>query len=55
LITAGLVTATRLSGLLPLAWSFLTVEATFYPTPTRRMSFRHQPLSVPLHPRREEP
>jgi membrane-associated protease RseP (regulator of RpoE activity) len=51
LLAAGLVAATRLSGLMPLAWSFLRAEATFYPTPTRRISFRHQPLSVPLHPR----
>jgi len=54
LMVAGLVTATRLSGLFPLAWSFLRSEATFYPTPTRRVSFRHQPLSVPLHPRQDE-
>ncbi len=54
LLTAGLVTATRLSGLIPLAWSFLRVEAILYPTPTRRVSFRHQPLTVPLHPRQEE-
>jgi hypothetical protein len=54
LMAAGLVTATRLSGLIPLAWSFLRAEATFYPTPTRRVSFRHQPLTVPLHPRQEE-
>ena len=50
LMAAGLVAITRLSGLLPLAWSFLRAEATFYPTPTRRVSFRHQPLHVPLHP-----
>jgi hypothetical protein len=54
LMAAGLVTATRLSGLVPLAWSFLRSEATFYPTPTRRVSFRHQPLTVPLWPRQEE-
>jgi uncharacterized membrane protein YphA (DoxX/SURF4 family) len=50
LMTAGIVAITRLSGLFPLAWSFLMAEATFYPTPTRRVSFRHQPLQVPLHP-----
>jgi hypothetical protein len=49
-VAAALVAATRLSGLLPLAWSFLTEPAVFYPTPTRRTSFRHQPLSVPLFP-----
>ena len=50
LLAAGLVAATRLSGLIPLAWSFLHAEAAFYPTPTRRVSFRHQPLHVPLFP-----
>jgi len=50
LMAAGLVAVTRLSGLFPLAWSYLRAEATFYPTPTRRVSFRHQPLHVPLHP-----
>jgi uncharacterized membrane protein YphA (DoxX/SURF4 family) len=54
LMTAGLVAVTRLSGLFPLAWKFLRAEATFYPTPTRRVSFRHQPLTVPLHPRQED-
>lgn len=54
LLVAGLVTATRLSGLVPLAWSFLRSEATFYPTPTRRVSFRHQPLHVPLWPKQDE-
>jgi hypothetical protein len=50
LIAGGLVAATRLAGLLPVAWSFLRAEAAFYPTPTRRVSFRHQPLHVPLFP-----
>ena len=50
MVAAALVAVTRLSGLLPLAWSFLTKPAVFYPTPTRRTSFRHQPLSVPLFP-----
>ena len=54
LMSAALVAATRLSGLVPLAWSFLAAEATFYPTPTRRVSFRHQPLTVPLWPKQEE-
>ena len=52
MVAAALVAVTRLSGLLSLAWSFLTSLATFYPTPTRRMSFRHQPLTVPLFPSR---
>lgn len=54
LMAAALLTATRLSGLVPLAWSFLRSDATFYPTPTRRVSFRHQPLTVPLWPKQEE-
>jgi uncharacterized membrane protein YphA (DoxX/SURF4 family) len=51
LMAAGLVAVTRLSGLFPLAWSFLRVEAHFGVTPTRRVSFRHQPLDIPLHPK----
>ena len=50
LMTAGFVAVTRLSGLFPLAWSFLRAEASMYPTPTRRVSFKHQPLHVPLFP-----
>ncbi len=50
LISAALVGIIRLWGLLPLAWSFLRAPAVFHPTPTRRMSFRHQPLDVPLFP-----
>ena len=54
LMATGLVAVTRLSGLFPLAWSFLRAQATLYPTPTRRVSFRHQPLHVPLYSRVEE-
>jgi hypothetical protein len=50
LMVAGFVAVTRLSGLFPLAWSFLRAEASMYPTPTRRVSFKHQPLHVPLFP-----
>jgi uncharacterized membrane protein YphA (DoxX/SURF4 family) len=50
LMVAGFVVVTRLSGLFPLAWSFLRAEASMYPTPTRRVSFKHQPLHVPLFP-----
>ena len=50
LMAAGFVAITRLSGLFPLAWSFLRAEASMYPTPTRRVSFKHQPLHVPLFP-----
>jgi uncharacterized membrane protein YphA (DoxX/SURF4 family) len=53
LMAAGLVTVTRLSGLFPLAWSFLRAEASMHPTPTRRVSFRHQPLDVPLWPKEQ--
>jgi hypothetical protein len=50
LMVAAFVAITRLSGLFPLAWSFLRSEASMYPTPTRRVSFKHQPLHVPLFP-----
>lgn len=54
MMAGGVIAVTRLSGLLPLAWSFLRAQATLYPTPTRRVSFRHQPLHVPLFPEPEE-
>lgn len=54
LMAVALVATTRLSGLLPLAWSFLRAPAALYPTPTRRTSFRHQPLDVPLFPKSPE-
>jgi hypothetical protein len=54
LMAAALVTVTRLSGLFPLAWSFLRTKASMHPTPTRRVSFRHQPLDVPLWPREQQ-
>ena len=50
LMATALVTVTRLSGLFPLAWSFLRAKAGMHPSPTRRVSFRHLPLDVPLHP-----
>ncbi len=50
LMATALVTVTRLSGLFPLAWSFLRSKAGMHPSPTRRVSFRHLPLDVPLHP-----
>jgi len=53
LMTAAFVAITRLSGLFPLAWSFLREKASLYPTPTRRVSFRHQPLDVPLRPKEQ--
>jgi hypothetical protein len=54
LMAAALVTVTRLSGLFPLAWSFLRSKASMHPTPTRRVSFRHQPLDVPLWPKEQQ-
>jgi methylamine utilization protein MauE len=53
LMTAAFVAVTRLSGLFPLAWSFLREEASMHPTPTRRVSFQHQPLDVPLRPKEQ--
>lgn len=54
LMTAAFVAITRLSGLFPLAWSFLRLKASMHPTPTRRVSFRHQPLDVPLYPKEQQ-
>jgi hypothetical protein len=54
LMTAAFVIVTRLSGLFPLTWSFFRQQAAMYPTPTRRVSFRHQPLDIPLHPREQQ-
>jgi uncharacterized membrane protein YphA (DoxX/SURF4 family) len=54
LLTAAFVAITRLSGLFPLAWSFLRQKASMHPTPTRRVSFRHQPLDVPLYPKEQQ-
>jgi hypothetical protein len=53
LMTVAFVAVTRLSGLFPLAWSFLRQQAALHPTPTRRVSFRHQPLDMPLHPQEQ--
>jgi len=54
LMTAAFVAITRLSGLFPLAWSFLRLKASMHPTPTRRVSFRHQSLDVPLYPKEQQ-
>ena len=54
LMMVALVAVTRLSGLFPLTWSFLRSKAGLHPTPTRRVSFRHQPLDIPLHPREQQ-
>lgn len=53
LMAGALLTVTRLSGLFPLAWSFLRAKASMHPTPTRRVSFRHQPLDVSLFPKEQ--
>jgi uncharacterized membrane protein YphA (DoxX/SURF4 family) len=54
LMAAALAITTRLSSLFPLTWSFLKQKAALHPTPTNRVSFRHHPLDVPLHPERPE-
>ena len=53
LMTAAFIAITRLSGLFPLAWSFLRQKASMHPTPTRRVSFRHQPLDIPFYPKEQ--
>jgi uncharacterized membrane protein YphA (DoxX/SURF4 family) len=54
LMTAAFVAITRLSGLFPITWSFLRLKASMHPTPTRRVSFRHQPLDVPFYPKEQQ-
>jgi uncharacterized membrane protein YphA (DoxX/SURF4 family) len=54
LMTAAFIAVTRLSGLFPLAWSFLRQKASMHPTPTRRVSFRHQPLDIPFYPKEQQ-
>jgi len=54
LMTAAFVAVTRLSGFFPLAWSFLRQKASMHPTPTRRVSFLHQPLDVPFYPKEQQ-
>jgi len=54
LMTVAFVAITRLSGLFPLTWSFLRQKASMHPTPTRRVSFRHQPLDIPFHPKEQQ-
>ena len=54
LITTAFIAITRLSGLFPLAWSFLRQKASMHPTPTRRVSFRHQPLDIPFYPKEQQ-
>jgi hypothetical protein len=54
LMTAAFIAITRLSGLFPLAWSFFRQKASMHPTPTRRVSFRHQPLDIPFYPKEQQ-
>jgi hypothetical protein len=54
LMAVAIALTTRLSSLFPLTWSFLRTEPALHPTATNRVSFRHQPLDVPLFPRETE-
>jgi uncharacterized membrane protein YphA (DoxX/SURF4 family) len=54
LMATAIAITTRLSSLFPLTWSFFKAQPALHPAPTNRVSFRHQPLDVPLYPRREE-
>lgn len=50
LMAIAIALTTRLSSLFPLTWSFLRTAPALHPTATNRVSFRHQPLDVPLFP-----
>lgn len=54
LMAAAITLTTRLSSLFPLTWSFLRAPPALHPTATNRVSFRHQPLDIPLFPRETE-
>jgi uncharacterized membrane protein YphA (DoxX/SURF4 family) len=54
LMAAAIALTTRLSSLFPLTWSFLRTPPALHPTATNRVSFRHQPLDIPLFPRETE-
>jgi uncharacterized membrane protein YphA (DoxX/SURF4 family) len=54
LMAVAIALTTRLSSLFPLAWSFLRTPPALHPTATNRVSFRHQPLDVPLFPEERE-
>jgi Methylamine utilisation protein MauE len=54
LMAAGITFTVRVSSLFPLTWSFFKTEPALYPTPTSKVSYRHQPLDVPLLPQRPD-
>ena len=54
LMAAAIAFTVRVSSLFPLTWSFFKTEPALYPTPTSKVSYRHQPLDIPLLPQRPE-
>lgn len=54
LMAAAIAFTVRVSSLFPLTWSFFKTEPALYPTPTSKVSYRHQPLDIPLIPERPE-
>jgi uncharacterized membrane protein YphA (DoxX/SURF4 family) len=54
LMAAAITFTVRVSSLFPLTWSFFKTEPALYPTPTSKVSYRHQPLDVPLLPQRPD-
>jgi uncharacterized membrane protein YphA (DoxX/SURF4 family) len=54
LMAAAIAFTVRVSSLFPMTWGFFRTEAALHPTPTNRMSFKHQPLDVPLLPERRQ-
>ncbi len=53
-MVAAIAFTIRVSSLFPMTWGFFQTEPALHPTPTNRMSFKHQPLDVPLMPERRE-
>ena len=54
LMAAAIAFTVRVSSLFQLTWSFFKTEPALYPTPTSKVSYRHQPLDIPLIPERPE-
>jgi uncharacterized membrane protein YphA (DoxX/SURF4 family) len=54
LMAAALAFTVRVSSLFPMTWSFFKTEPALHPTPTSKVSYRHQPLDIPLRPQRPE-
>lgn len=54
LIVAAIAFTIRVSSLFTLTWSFFKTEPALHPTPTSRVSYKHQPLEVPLLPQRPD-